>query len=79
MSTHEETMEGLKDVRTTMADAGDVMKRATEEIGTLRAQVKFYKAQYDLAKARSTYPEFCKHPGKCAGAGRCMADWVCND
>lgn len=25
------------------------------------------------------YPKFCKHPDKCAGKGRCMADWVCND
>lgn len=24
------------------------------------------------------YP-FCSRPDKCAGTGRCMRDWVCND
>lgn len=25
------------------------------------------------------YPKFCRHPEKCAGKGRCMSDYVCND
>jgi len=25
------------------------------------------------------YPEFCRHPDKCRGTGRCQAEHVCND
>ena len=30
-------------------------------------------------KKRTAYPEFCTQPEKCAGKGKCMNDWVCND
>jgi len=79
MSQHEEAMAALGGIKRSSEEALRVMKEAGEAIVGLQQQVDFYKRQYDLAKARSTYPEFCKHPGKCAGAGRCMAEWVCND
>jgi hypothetical protein len=28
---------------------------------------------------RVPYPEFCKHPEKCAGHSQCQSDFVCND
>jgi hypothetical protein len=30
-------------------------------------------------KQHAPYPEFCKHPERCAGTGRCQSDIVCND
>jgi hypothetical protein len=40
-----------------------------EELRATRAKLKTFTA----------YPEFCTKPELCAGKGRCMNDWVCND
>lgn len=86
MSQHEENMHAIETVKSTMEDALTAMAEATqqlkelrEELASLRLQRDYYYSHYKDAKSRTTYPEFCRHPGKCAGAGRCTADWVCND
>jgi hypothetical protein len=76
MSTPEENLAAIK---STMEATVLTMAAATAAIDRLRLQVQYFKKHYNEAKARATYPEFCKHPGRCAGAGRCMAEWVCND
>lgn len=54
-------------------------EETTVELAKLKLQNNWLKEQVDLARDRTAYPKFCKHPGKCAGAGSCKAEWVCND
>ena len=54
------------------AKASDTMKRASDHIDWLTAELK-------RVRARTAYPEFCKHPERCCNMGKCMAEWVCND
>ncbi len=50
-----------------------------EEMAHQDRIIKYLRDKLDLVKKRTPYPQFCKHPNRCANTGRCQADWVCND
>jgi len=69
----------LAQTREALTEAMEAMAEARAIVESLKIQNAWLTKQVDLARKRSIYPEFCKHPGKCAGEGRCMAKWCCND
>lgn len=69
----------LRETRKVFEAAQIAMKHATDELHLTRQHNNWLRGQLALARERTAYPEFCKHPGKCAGTGRCCAEHVCND
>lgn len=40
-------------------------------------QLVYAWEKWQQVRARTTYPQFCRHPEKCCNTGRCQSDPAC--